>query len=211
MRKSLILIVLYCQIAFADDRKWTAMPFRLGGIGGLPQERDICLRVTINSERGELGYGPILLWRGKEDDQILQITNSLSALSKAVRIVIAGRSERDQRIVIKNSVGNYCRTIRAVLLVGEERSRALAEIARLDSGKSAELAKIAPDFLEQWERDAWQLSFYMLSEDGAVERHTFRGKRAPFVISQHETELVAEDGTMPWGRSRGIKHTLPEK
>ena len=202
MRSTLILMLVCSQIVFAEEGKWKAMPFTLGGIGGLPQERDICLRVVINPEQGELGYGPILLWKAKSQDEFLQITNSLSALSKAINVVVEGMPEVDQRIVIKNAVGNYCRAIRAVILVGEERERVLMELVKFAPEKAAELIRIAPDIVEQWEQDRWRLTFFILSEGGAVEKHTFRGKRVPLAIKQHDTELVAEEGSIPWGRAK---------
>ena len=214
MRTILILILLSSQIACADERKWEymnwkAMPYTLGGIGGHMLERDICLRVMVHPEQGELSYGPLLLWRAKNDAQTVQISNSLSALSKAISVVIAGMSDRAQRPMIRNAVAIYCRSIWSAIMVGDMRKRVLAEIAQIDPKKAAELTKIAPDLAEQWEKNKWQLTFFILSEGGAVEKHRFRGKRDPFAINEHVTELVAEEGSMPSGRSRTLKLTPP--
>ncbi len=214
MRSILILILLSSQIACAEDRKWYEMqwktiPVMIGGISGLALQRDTLLRVIVHSEQEEFGYGPILLWRARDGDQTIQITNSLSALSKAIGVVIANSPEDPQRQMIKGAVWNYCRSIRAKILVGDVRKGVLAEIAKFDPEKAAELTRIAPDLVEHWDQGGWKLTFFILSEGGAVEKHSLRGKRDPFAINEHLTELVAAEGSMPSGRSRASKRTAP--
>lgn len=191
MKKIILCIFgLLLQSGIASEYPWSAYPYMRGSLSGFPDKTDLFVDILVNPKESDSLYGPVLVWKNKRDDSYIQITNSLSSLSKAISQIISDMPETHRKVAIKNAIGNYCRSAKNKLLIGEERKRIIANVAKTNLEKSKALAITASDVSERWEQRTWSLSFFIISEQSDIEKHSFKGSLNPFSIRHHEVELV---------------------
>lgn len=143
-------------------------------------------------------FGPVLLWQSVSTGQIVQLTNSISSLDKVLRIEAAGRTAQDLEVAISQVLQEYRGSDRSHIVTGDRRTSFLLQLKRAVSNDVFEkVGDLVGDLESTWSMETWEVSFYVVTTDGAVERWRYSGCANPFSLTNEQIVLVAPAGTVP--------------
>lgn len=164
--------------------------------------QDGVLYVAFCSDGSGGEFGPVMVWKPGAGGKLINI-GGLSSLDEILRGHIQRLGENQAKNVILGAIApaiaEYIQLQSQGVIVYPSYKEEFLE--KLKSKVSESIYNVVKSGLvytaPQGDANVWSAIFFVLKQDGALERERFSGEFRPFSIKKRETEVVVEAGVIP--------------
>lgn len=150
-------------------------------------------------------FGPVEIWK-TDGGEYIQVTGALSVLDVLCRTTLEDEHKRgyqtDPLFIVSSALGIFDKIGIGGQLVppgtGSPREQYLDALAKnTTADRYKELVAMLALPQKTVDGKNWKISYSIVTDGGAIERHSFSGELNPLKVKKSEIELIAPKGTVP--------------